>query len=160
MADETHFIITPKALARYWAKVDKRGPDECWPWLASGRRGYGRAWTGYRLAPASHFALALDGRPPVVGAGALHSCDNPPCCNPRHLRWGTQKENMADCVERGRVSSGESHLSTNLTNDQARQIKCAKKYHGVGADLARKHGISDAAVSAIRRGRTWTHITN
>lgn len=32
----------------------------------------------------------------------LHSCDNPPCCNPAHLRPGSHLENMADRHRAGR----------------------------------------------------------
>jgi len=55
----------------------------------------------HRLA----WELAND-RPVPVGLCILHSCDNPPCCEPTHLRPGTKLENNEDCVERGRWSSG------------------------------------------------------
>ena len=32
----------------------------------------------------------------------MHSCDNPPCCNPAHLKLGTHKENMAECRAKNR----------------------------------------------------------
>lgn len=39
-----------------------------------------------------------------VPSGLLvrHTCDNPPCCNPAHLITGTQAQNTADMMERGR----------------------------------------------------------
>ena len=46
------------------------------------------------------------GDPPEGKPYALHSCDNTRCYNPAHLRWGSQQENMADMVKRGRGSSG------------------------------------------------------
>lgn len=90
---------------RFWRKVDRRGPDECWPWV--GQRGiregaYGKCrWHGVERL-ATHVALELDGRPLAPGQYALHSCDNPPCVNPAHLRGGSQGDNARDAVNRGR----------------------------------------------------------
>lgn len=83
----------------FYMKVEQRGPDECWLWTgARNDRGYGQLST----RKATHVALELAGNLRPVGALALHSCDNPPCCNPNHLRWGTDAENAADMVQRQR----------------------------------------------------------
>lgn len=37
------------------------------------------------------------------GQVVMHSCDNPACCNPRHLSVGSQSENMQDCSYKGRM---------------------------------------------------------
>lgn len=91
--------------ARFWAKVDKRGADECWPWTAAlGKppRHYGRFRqpTGHEYA--HRVAWRLTNGPIPEGAKVLHGCDNPPCCNPGHLRLGSQTENNLDAVARGR----------------------------------------------------------
>jgi hypothetical protein len=80
----------------------------CWLWMGSlNNKGYGkfnrRGKTGY----AHRAALLTKGAPPFAGAYALHQCDMPACVNPDHLKWGTQLDNMAECVRRGRQARGE-----------------------------------------------------
>jgi hypothetical protein len=86
------------------------GPQSCWPWTGyRDKDGYGTYTKGRR---AHRLACAAEhGPPPFAGARALHSCDNPPCCNPAHLKWGTQKQNVADCIARGRRARVVSRLT-------------------------------------------------
>jgi len=88
-------------LERYWAKVDRRTDDECWPWSGPrDSRGYGRL-RGTRPV------LAIAGqRRPSEAHIALHLCDNPRCVNPSHLRWGTTYENHADMMAKDRQHKG------------------------------------------------------
>lgn len=91
----------------FWKRVESRdGPDSCWPWLGrvmTARRGYGRLKFKGRYVGAHRMALTLaKGQPPADGMFACHSCDNPVCCNPAHLWWGTHEDNMADAVSKGR----------------------------------------------------------
>lgn len=92
---------------RFWMRVDKRGPDECWDWRgALGKRGYGSISVNGTSCHATHFALELDGRSrPSPRHGACHSCDRPSCVNPAHLWWGTQRDNLQDAAQKGRTYS-------------------------------------------------------
>lgn len=84
----------------------KHGDDECWAWSgASNGIGYGVLTFHGVQRLATHLSLETDGRPrPSIEHVACHSCDNPPCTNPRHLWWGTEKQNMQDASEKGRLS--------------------------------------------------------
>ncbi len=84
-------------------RVHVSGPDACWEWI--GADGYGIAWRGGHHMRAHRLAHELFIGPIPPGAYVLHSCDNPPCCNPRHLRAGDARENARDVLERGRHTS-------------------------------------------------------
>ncbi len=89
----------------FWSRVDRREPDECWPWLGArrGRMGYGLFGFKHRRAvPAHRMAYLLSKGDIPKGMFVCHSCDNPPCCNPAHLWLGTHADNMADRHAKGR----------------------------------------------------------
>lgn len=91
---------------RFWLRVGIGADDACWPWLAGRDQdgAYGRAFDGKRTRPAQALAWEFaNGCSVPKGLGVLHSCDNPPCCNPKHLRPGTPKDNTNDRVIRNRL---------------------------------------------------------
>jgi hypothetical protein len=90
---------------RFWVKVDIRGEEECWPWTAySHPTGYGRFWVCDKMVRTNRWVLEKKlGRPIREGYSALHSCDNPPCCNPKHVFEGTHSDNMQQAWDRCRA---------------------------------------------------------
>src|SRR5690606_4432432 len=80
--------ISPDALQRFWAKVDRRDPEECWPWTAYCHPdGYGRfRLTQGKVYNAHRLALAIaSGEPVPPSMDVDHLCRSRSCCNPAHL---------------------------------------------------------------------------
>jgi len=144
----------------FWRHVDRCGEDECWPWLrATTQTGYGM----YLGTTAHRTAYNLTHEPHLSPEQlCLHRCDNPPCCNPRHLFAGTGKDNVADCRAKGRLSKGPIRadglpLSAKLTAYEAAD-RIREEYastHTTQRALAVKYGISPSAVSLIVLGKRW-----
>lgn len=100
---------------RFWAKVDRREPDQCWPWMGWMNDDYGVIRVGGRDEKAHRAAWMVARGPIENGLVVRHTCDNPRCVNPGHLLLGTQLDNIRDRVERGRSAKanpairGEKH---------------------------------------------------
>lgn len=154
-------VYTRKSMGeRFWGKVDMRGPDECWPWMASIFKdaGYGQFRIAGTGVGAHRMAYALTKGPIPAGLEVLHDCDNRLCCNPAHLWTGTKADNRQDCVAKGRQAFGERQGSAKLTEDQVREIR---QLHSEGKNLgliAGSMNVSKQNISYIVRGVTWKHI--
>lgn len=94
----------PRDPDRFWRRVDRSGgPDACWPWTGQkNRNGYGRVNVRERRRGAHIIAFVLSGGVLRRRQIILHTCDNRPCCNPRHHVPGTHLQNMADMDRKGR----------------------------------------------------------
>lgn len=136
---------------RFWSKVDKQGPNDCWPWLgAKHPTGYGKLWLKLPdlvCKPAHHASLILDGTNVPKGAVVMHTCDNPSCVNPSHLKLGTQAENIADKLSKGRQPTGDKHCNTTISDQDVIYIRQSTKS---GRALALELGVTPSAISNIR----------
>ena len=135
-------------------------PDTgCWVWQgARDDRGYGVLRFRGHLERAHRLALGqLLGRMPHPMA--LHRCDNPACCNPRHLYEGNARDNARDCWERGRrtgaMVQGVRNGRARLTPALVLEIRAAE---GTLRGIAREHGVAPSTVAAVRARRTWRHV--
>lgn len=154
--------MSKNCLERFWEKVNVQGDDDCWEWTAASMpRGYGVFMAGHkRRAYAHRFSWEIANTAEVPeGKSVLHSCDNPPCVNPRHLRVGTNADNVADAVERHRHVAGIDHHAARLTPRKVKQIVSLYREGLRPADIARRVGVDDSAVHAVLDGSTWKDVT-
>lgn len=149
---------------RFWCKVTRGEPDACWPWKgAKGDKGYGRFKIEGRLFLTHRVAYHLKHGPippshHYHGTVVMHTCDNPSCCNPAHLRVGRQQDNVTDMWRKGRAPEprrGEAVPNAKLTVEKVRQIRTSSLSDRV---LATVHGVSRFVIRNVRKGKAWPHV--
>lgn len=138
------------------------GPDACWPWTGT-RYGNNYGVMQYRnVVKQAHVWAYQSATGEVVPDGmfVLHSCDNPPCCNPAHLRVGTHQANMDDKVSRDRQSRlpGEAHPSHRLSDADVLEIRRSGAAGVTQRVLAERFGVSPSLICLILNGKRWTHL--
>ena len=134
---------------RFMAKVIKT--PTCWLWIgAKTRDGYGHIIYNGRYRKATQ--IAWDGKPFPEGLGALHTCNNPRCVNPKHIYPGTNLDNHLDAVQSGTFLFGESSPNAKLTFKQVREIRNSLLKQ---RELAEICGVTQGHISAIRNHRKW-----
>jgi hypothetical protein len=148
----------------FWRLVKKGAPNECWPWLGAldsrGRYGVFLDSEQQREIVASRFVLQLIlGRRLVPNVErhifACHTCDNPPCCNPKHIFAGDNLANQRDSVAKNRHVSQHHKNGAVLTEEEILEIRGRYSRGEFGIDLASEFGVSRAAIHTIVSGKTW-----
>lgn len=174
---------------RFWEKVDKSpglGPQgDCWLWRGA-RRGSRVAkcsdtfYGGFRwhgkviLAHRAAYMFTYGDSSLPEDVNLLHDCDTPGCVNPSHLFKGDQKNNMRQCVDRGRnfvpppnpnPLKGEDASNAKLSNIEVNEIikllAGKRKYQRTiptQKDIAKKFGVSPRTITHIKLGITWKHL--
>lgn len=151
--------------ARFWQKVDRQGPDDCWLWQGTKRSpnkcglvygDFGITQDGRQVAYRAHRLsyIFTHGEIPD-GYDICHSCDNPLCVNPNHLWAGTRKENMQDAVSKDRHTRGERVGISKLNEDMVRMIRASNK---TTAELSEELGMDYTNIMRVRSGERWAHV--
>lgn len=128
---------------RFWAKVQKGAPDECWHWTGAKRRGgYGAFWvdSNRRAAIAHRVAYQLLVGPIPEGLTLDHLCRVTSCVNPAHLDPCTAGENA-------RRSPNAPY------NVRARQTHCKRGHEFSPANTRIHHGRRECRACEQARGR-------
>lgn len=156
---ESAMSVTVGLRERFLDRVDVSHTAGCWRWVGGQRRrGYGCIYIDGRHYSAHRVSHQLFVGPVLDGQCVLHVCDNPACVRPDHLRAGTQADNIADMMKKGRSPIGEQRSISKLT---AEDVLSIRQLHANGvpqSDLARRYGVGQSNVSLICSRKTWRHV--
>lgn len=170
-------MYTDTVKSRFFKHINKDNKNGCWEWIGSKtkRGNYGQFSLNGKPVRAHRLSFEFENGPIPEGMFICHKCDNPACVNPDHLFLGTQKENMADCVLKGRNSPpphsigefhplklhperaahGEKHGCAKLTLVDVNDI-CEKARNGsTRQELADEYHVDKSSIYRIVHGKTW-----
>lgn len=151
-----------EAERRFWSNIDRRGPQECWPWLAGTTCGYGQIRFRKEKLGAHVLSYRLAHGPVPSGRMVLHRCGNRICCNPNHLYAGTYAQNTNDAVRHGThkcgFGLGDQHNSARLRAVHIPLIREAIQRGESQRAIGRKFGVTQQTIGAVARGYTWKHV--
>lgn len=147
------------------SKLDKTSnPNGCWIYTGNlDCYGYGRINAkGIGITIKTHRLSWIINRGPLTSEEFMcHRCDNPPCCNPDHLFIGDNSSNFKDMwrKNRGHICRGETHPTAKLSDGNVIAIKQFwKTGEFTQQSLGDKFGVSQAMISNIVHGKSWTHL--
>ena len=157
----------------FWSNVKCGTKNSCWNWTrgTNGRYGvahYKKGTTWKRIA--AHRAAYEISRKRKIPSGhgyhgicICHTCDNPLCCNPKHLFLGTQIENIEDMTKKGRRATGNKCSNPGKQNGRAildeKQVKEIRKLYSYGIsqkNLGELFNVARTTIGYIVRKQTWT----
>lgn len=158
MSGKGRMTVFERLLSSQKVRKDSSG---CWNWIAGkDSYGYGQMRVNgpkrlaHRISYEQHFGTIPE------KMCVLHRCDNPACINPAHLFLGTQPENIADMIAKGRDRKarikGEDHNQAKLIESEVVTIRAS-----IGVPqtkLASLYGVSPSQIGSIRRRKAWSHI--
>ena len=132
----------------------------CWIWMGNTNgRGYGILSFKGKLIPAHRFSWIIKNGAIPSGINVLHHCDTPACVNPTHLFLGTQKENIHDCIKKGRFklpeTIGEKNSQSKLTEDQVLAIR---KDNRSQRAIAKDYCVSQKLIWLVKHNVAWSHV--
>lgn len=145
----------------------------CWEWRgAKFQSGYGMIVVNGKQKRAHRVMFECAKGPIPVGLLVRHTCDNPACINPAHLCLGTNADNSADMVQRGRQAKGDrsamrrvevrARMSTlmagenssfaRLSWDKVSMIRKDRRSH---SEIAKDYGVSQPTITRVKNRNTW-----
>lgn len=151
----------------FYSKITKDASG-CWLWNGVlDKKGYGRIFVNRKRYFAHRLSWIVHNGEIPQGMYILHKCDNPTCVNPDHLFIGTQKDNVDDCIEKGRRKHvaeslcriyGSKNGGARLTENDVIEIKKRLSVGEQQKRLAIEYGVGRATIWDIAHGKTWSNF--
>lgn len=140
---------------RFLAKVDKT--DTCWIWTAyKNGLGYGHFWLDGQLAYAHRISYEFHVGPIPEGMHLDHTCHQPSCVNPEHLRPVTNKQNMEN--RSGAQPNNQSGVRGVHWHKRDRRWHARVRHNGKQLHLGYFTELEDAEEAVIaKRNELFTH---
>ncbi len=139
------------AMLELMIRFTKEASSGCWEWLGGLRNGYGLVKDARRTTYSVHRLSAAMFLGPANGQLVLHSCDNPKCWRPAHLRYGTQLENVRQAVQSGRMKNTVTRKRA-LTALQIAEVSSLLSCGLTKSALSRKFGVSRSVIIRVSQG--------
>ncbi len=143
---------------RFWSKVSRS--LGCWEWKGTrNNHGYGVfAPVGQKQVAAHRYMWQLVNGPIPDTALVLHACDNKWCVRPDHLFLGSDADNHADMVKKGRQPKGEGRPYSRLTSDDVRTLRRRFAEGTPARQLDREYGLRNSYAMQIVKRHKWKHV--
>ena len=155
----------PKKGVTFWDRVEMQTvQQENGCMVFTGHKddcGYGRISKNDKLVRVHREVWKKHNPDKEITGVIMHSCDNPACINPDHLSHGTQAENVADMVAKGRrvTVKGSKQRDAKLTEADIPKIRELIANPRVYMyKIAEMYGVSETVIRNIRNGKNWTHV--
>lgn len=147
--------LTSEVIARFWSKVTHT--VMCWNWTGYHRNAYGAMKINGRLYSVHRIAFALQYGYDPGQQQVCHTCDNPECVRWDHLFVGTDIDNVADRVAKGRsaILAGTDNGMAQLTPNIVQLIRASKLTE---VAMGHQFNISASLAGQIRRRQRWKHL--
>jgi|SaaInlV_200m_DNA_3_1039701.scaffolds.fasta_scaffold02567_5 predicted DNA-binding protein YlxM (UPF0122 family) len=150
-------------LDRFWSKVEFKylengeiDTNACMEWTAgTNYNSYGQFTIGKIHYLTHRFSFECFNGPVDFDLVVRHTCNNPLCLNPLHLKVGTQQENIDDMMAANRQSKNVE----SLTKKQVLEIKELLDQYVKIIVIAERYNVHFQTISNIRRGKYWSRIT-
>lgn len=161
---------TKTAIKRFRRKVNKVEEDKCWIFTGTTavKGGYGQFYFRDKQVYSNRFALMIKlNRELKPKKFALHTCDNPPCCNPKHLYEGSHRRNMSDAVSRKRMRGsinsgnfqvGSRHRNALFLDKDIVYIRCLYKQGKTRTEISKEMKTSFMVIDRIVKGKTYADV--
>lgn len=142
---------------KFWQSVAiTADPSQCWLWLLRKNNcGYGQVNRDGRTQSAHRMAWILTHGSIPQDKCVMHLCDNRLCVNPSHLQLGSLQENIVDRDNKHRTAKGRQSGQAKLTESIVQEIRTSIES---GVVLARTFHVTPAAISAVRKRKSWAHV--